>query len=231
MDTKEKILSCAEELFYLKGYDGTGVQEIVEQAGITKPTLYYYFGSKRGLLDQLLETKFSQLLRETHPEKNGKSSLSGLRRTFADTGAGTDKGRPEEESTEAGAAVRQEAGRGTETIRQKLHRVSRSCYSFFEHQRRFYLLLTSLSSSAPESEGYAAVKPYTDRLFQEAVDMFTDSKDELGNMNGREEQFALSYIGVINQYMLWCADRGGSREEEIRQLDKLIDQYMYGIFS
>ena len=65
METKEKILSCAEELFYLKGYDGTGVQEIAGQAGITKPTLYYYFGSKRGLLDQLLETKFNKLLRET----------------------------------------------------------------------------------------------------------------------------------------------------------------------
>jgi len=55
--------------------------------------------------------------------------------------------------------------------------------------------------------------------------------DELGNMNGREEQFALSYIGVINQYLLWCADRGGSREEETEQLDRLVDQYMYGIFS
>ena len=31
----------------MKGYDAVGVQEIVDTAGITKPTLYYYFGSKR----------------------------------------------------------------------------------------------------------------------------------------------------------------------------------------
>ncbi len=39
MDTRERILSCAEELFCMRGYDAVGVQEIVERAGITKPTL------------------------------------------------------------------------------------------------------------------------------------------------------------------------------------------------
>ena len=56
MDNREKILQCAEELFYSRGYDAAGVQEIVEMAGVTTPTLYYYFGSKRGLLEAILET-------------------------------------------------------------------------------------------------------------------------------------------------------------------------------
>lgn len=47
MDNKEKILQCALELFYARGYDAVGVQEIAETAGVTKPTLYYYFGSKK----------------------------------------------------------------------------------------------------------------------------------------------------------------------------------------
>ena len=50
MENKERIMECALDLFYAKGYDAVGVQEIVEKAGITKPTLYYYFGSKLGLL-------------------------------------------------------------------------------------------------------------------------------------------------------------------------------------
>lgn len=58
MENKERIIQCAEELFYSKGYDATGVQEIVERAGVTKPTLYYYFGSKKGLLNAVFETKF-----------------------------------------------------------------------------------------------------------------------------------------------------------------------------
>ena len=32
--------------FMPRGYDAVGVQEIAQKAGITKPTLYYYFGSK-----------------------------------------------------------------------------------------------------------------------------------------------------------------------------------------
>ncbi len=32
MDNKEKILRCALDLFYAKGYDAVGVQEIAEKA-------------------------------------------------------------------------------------------------------------------------------------------------------------------------------------------------------
>lgn len=62
MDNKEKILSCALQLFSNRGYDAVGVQEIVNEAGITKPTLYHYFGSKEGLLQSLLTLKHEGLL-------------------------------------------------------------------------------------------------------------------------------------------------------------------------
>jgi AcrR family transcriptional regulator len=61
MDNRSRILSCALELFASYGYDAVGVQRIAEAAQITKPTLYHYFGSKRGLLNALLETHFSEL--------------------------------------------------------------------------------------------------------------------------------------------------------------------------
>jgi len=61
MDNRANILSCALKLFASRGYDAVGVQEIVEAAGITKPTLYHYFGSKQGLLDVLLKEYFDQL--------------------------------------------------------------------------------------------------------------------------------------------------------------------------
>jgi TetR/AcrR family transcriptional regulator len=56
MDNRTLILNCALELFALHGYEAVGVQEISEKAGVTKPTLYHYFGSKHGLLRALLET-------------------------------------------------------------------------------------------------------------------------------------------------------------------------------
>ncbi len=54
ISSREKILKCSLKLFSSKGYDAVGVQEIAESASITKPTLYHFFGSKRGLLNALL---------------------------------------------------------------------------------------------------------------------------------------------------------------------------------
>jgi AcrR family transcriptional regulator len=61
MDNRANILACALDLFASRGYDAVGVQEIVDAAGITKPTLYHYFGSKQGLLKTLLELYFDEL--------------------------------------------------------------------------------------------------------------------------------------------------------------------------
>lgn len=59
LDNKNIILEKSLDLFSKKGYDNTGVQEICELSGFTKPTLYYYFGSKKGLLDELLNYYFA----------------------------------------------------------------------------------------------------------------------------------------------------------------------------
>jgi TetR/AcrR family transcriptional regulator len=59
---KERIASEATRLFSERGYEGVGVGEICEVAGITKPTLYHYFGSKRGLLDAIVEERGRPLL-------------------------------------------------------------------------------------------------------------------------------------------------------------------------
>lgn len=67
MDNRSLILYCALELFAARGYDAVGVQEIAEAAGVTKPTLYHYFGSKQGLLRVLISTSldpFTQALEE-----------------------------------------------------------------------------------------------------------------------------------------------------------------------
>ncbi|HVN54352.1 MAG TPA: TetR/AcrR family transcriptional regulator [Anaerolineaceae bacterium] len=67
MNNREKILAFALDLFAARGYDAVGIQEVAEAAGVTKPTLYHYFGSKRGLLDSLLAERFdrlNQVLRE-----------------------------------------------------------------------------------------------------------------------------------------------------------------------
>jgi len=54
-ENRERIMHVALNLLSSRGYEGTGVQEVVNACGITKPTLYHYFGSKRGLLMAILE--------------------------------------------------------------------------------------------------------------------------------------------------------------------------------
>lgn len=61
MDNRSILLARALELWSERGYDAVGVQEIVESAGVTKPTLYHYFGSKRGLLDALIDERSAGL--------------------------------------------------------------------------------------------------------------------------------------------------------------------------
>jgi TetR/AcrR family transcriptional regulator len=75
MDNREKIQAIALELFASAGYDVVGVQEIVDRAEITKPTLYHYFGSKHGLLEALLESNFSILLKEVKKAAEYKGDL------------------------------------------------------------------------------------------------------------------------------------------------------------
>ncbi|MFA6856267.1 MAG: TetR/AcrR family transcriptional regulator [Treponema sp.] len=61
-DNSEKIIiEKALSLFSAHGYDGTGIQDITAAAGITKPTLYYFFGSKDGLFEAVWETYFPLL--------------------------------------------------------------------------------------------------------------------------------------------------------------------------
>jgi AcrR family transcriptional regulator len=58
---KQTILAKALELFSEKGYEGVSVSELTEAAGITKPTLYYYFGSKEGLFEAVLQSYYTRL--------------------------------------------------------------------------------------------------------------------------------------------------------------------------
>jgi AcrR family transcriptional regulator len=76
-NSKETILDCGVTLFSEKGYEAIGILEIAEAAGITKPTLYYFYHSKEGLLRAIFEKYyglFLDILKDTcfyrpHPEK------------------------------------------------------------------------------------------------------------------------------------------------------------------
>lgn len=62
--TKDRLLECALRLFATKGYAGTSVREIIEEAGVTRPVLYYYFKNKEDLFCALVEMHFDRAYAE-----------------------------------------------------------------------------------------------------------------------------------------------------------------------
>lgn len=61
-DVAQHLARTAACLFARRGYDATSVREIVEASGVTKPTLYYHFGSKEGLAQALLNRPLEGLV-------------------------------------------------------------------------------------------------------------------------------------------------------------------------
>jgi TetR/AcrR family transcriptional regulator len=73
---RNNLLTSALKLFNCKGYAGATVREIVADAGVTKPVLYYYFGNKEGIYIELLEGSFKKLedLLDSFHSEEGKVS-------------------------------------------------------------------------------------------------------------------------------------------------------------
>lgn len=69
---RDIILGTAAQLFYKQGYSNTGINQIVEEAGVAKSSLYQHFGTKEDLLLAYLEETGGQtmaLLKEVASKK------------------------------------------------------------------------------------------------------------------------------------------------------------------
>jgi outer membrane protein len=78
-DSRRRLLEAGLRLFADRGYAGTSVQDVIEAAGVTKPVLYYYFESKGGLFQALVDHAVEErlrLMREAAP--TGKPTVEAL---------------------------------------------------------------------------------------------------------------------------------------------------------
>jgi AcrR family transcriptional regulator len=60
-DARKALFLAGINLFAEKGYASTSVREIVSLAGVTKPVLYYYFHSKEGMFQAILDWAAEEL--------------------------------------------------------------------------------------------------------------------------------------------------------------------------
>ena len=54
---KEAIIETAERLFYLKGYENTSVQDVLDELRLSKGGFYHHFESKLSLLEAICEKR------------------------------------------------------------------------------------------------------------------------------------------------------------------------------
>lgn len=57
--TKNKILEVGRQLFFKKGFDGTGIREIMKEVGADVGAFYYYYKSKDELFEDVLTNFFA----------------------------------------------------------------------------------------------------------------------------------------------------------------------------
>ncbi len=87
-DPRKRLLDAGLKLFANRGYAGTGVQDITEEARVTKPTLYYYFENKEGLfqalVDQAMDERLRLMRQAAPPEKPTVEQLTDIIATLTD---------------------------------------------------------------------------------------------------------------------------------------------------
>lgn len=88
--------------------------------------------------------------------------------------------------------------------------------------------------SGKKSEGFRAVYPLIQKYYQLVVRIFEDSADRLGNMGGRQEQFAVSFMGILDSHMMMLG-REQDEEHGLVMTDQrtyeIVRQFLYGIYS
>ena len=79
---KQSIIETASKLFYQNGYNLTGINEIIKEAGIAKATLYSHFKSKEEICIAYLDHKNEAFLEEVKnfvlKQEEGEAQLFAL---------------------------------------------------------------------------------------------------------------------------------------------------------
>jgi AcrR family transcriptional regulator len=188
MDNRSALLKCALELFAARGYDAVGVQEIVDAVGITKPTLYHYFGSKQGLLQVLLEENASLLSGKLREAAAYQGDLTG-----------------------------------------SLIRVAKTFFGFALSNPTYYRMQLSMWFSPVESDPFKAVAELNKEQYRIVEELFLQAARDHGNTRGRHQAYALTFVGMLNTYIiLWL---NGYAEIEDELVYRVVHQFEHGIYS
>ena len=68
---RERLLAAADELFYRDGVHSTGIDAVIEKAGVAKGSLYYIFGGKDELVAAYLRGRHERFRQQVEEAQAG----------------------------------------------------------------------------------------------------------------------------------------------------------------
>lgn len=77
--TRTILLETGKQLFLARGYSSTGIEAVVQAAGVPKGSFYYYFGSKEEFGLQVLD-RFAEEVRANFEHCLGDTSVPPIQR-------------------------------------------------------------------------------------------------------------------------------------------------------
>ena len=78
------LLEAASRLFAARGVEGVSLRRIADEAGVTPAMVHYYFGSKEGLHEAMLERTFARIIGRARAVAGRGEGLPGLLRVWTD---------------------------------------------------------------------------------------------------------------------------------------------------
>ena len=188
MDSHSALLRAALHLFASRGFENVGVQEIASATGLTKPTLYHFFGSKQGLLEALL-TQYA-----------GELDLAIIK-----------------------AAVYQG------DLPQTLDRIAGAYVGFATREPEGYNLELALYFAPRQSAARSVAAQHYRRRHAALERVFAAAAKDHGNLRGRQQRYAISFVGVLNSYIALQLD--GEITITRRLQTDIVHQFSHGIYS
>lgn len=71
MSSRERVRAAAVKLFATKGFHGTGIRDLAQEAELSSASLYHYMGTKEDLLAEIMRTALNRLLAAAHEATAG----------------------------------------------------------------------------------------------------------------------------------------------------------------
>lgn len=193
-NSKEILLQSALDLFSEKGYDSVGVSEIVERAGVTKPTLYYFFKSKEGIFKEILNKEYKIFNKKI--EK--KAIYIPNSNSYYDD------------------------------VYPVLLKVVEEYFDFALANKTFFVMMLSMIFAPPTSQTSEIIKPYNLKQYGIIKQLFKEISKNHTNLKNKEEQYAYSFIAMINACItVWYYGSGNLDEEKAKTI---VHQFMHGVF-